>query len=341
MTARQPFFSICIPAYNAEQHIYECLESIAAQDFDNWEVIVIDDASTDTTPTLVESQTLIPGDKFKCHLLKQNGGPYNARRKAFALAIGKIVLCLDSDDAFMRTDSLSILHQTFETNDCDLVLFNMSSNRSGVPSIVDYKTLFGVQKTVVHREELILKFSNTYSLNNLASKAIRRTLLLDNPIHIDRPLSMCEDRLEVLNVLLRTESATILDEPLYYYRPNSSSTTHLSFDIDFFFQKAMVESIVCSELERFGFAANEVCNFFLQTCAYDMCTAALETPMRNLPTVFEQMLSTPFLTQAIEKGSVHDLRPDIRLRIHLLMNGKHLQAALVCKLINIANRRSS
>ena len=100
----RPFFSICIAAYNAQRYIGECLDSIAAQDCRDFEVVIVDDGS-------VVPLTLDEGMRasFPSCMLKRtaNGGPYAARQAAFDIATGEVVLCVDADDGLRDPAALS------------------------------------------------------------------------------------------------------------------------------------------------------------------------------------------------------------------------------------------
>jgi len=88
----EPFFSVIIPVYNREQTIAETLESIASQEFRDFEVIVVDDGSTDSTHQIVKQYSWVK-------LIEQsNAGPGVARNSGATEARGKYIAFLDSDD---------------------------------------------------------------------------------------------------------------------------------------------------------------------------------------------------------------------------------------------------
>ena len=89
-------FSVLIPAYNIEKYIRQTIDSVLAQSFTDYEVIVIDDGSTDQTPQLLESY----GTRIKV-IRQSNQGPEAARNKAAALAQGEYLAMLDHDDLLL------------------------------------------------------------------------------------------------------------------------------------------------------------------------------------------------------------------------------------------------
>lgn len=92
MTEARPLVSVVIAAYNAEAHLAEALESVAAQDYEPIETVVVDDGSTDRTREVVAS---FPAVRY---LFQENRGPAAARNAALAASAGELVAVLDSDD---------------------------------------------------------------------------------------------------------------------------------------------------------------------------------------------------------------------------------------------------
>lgn len=91
--------SIIMPAYNCDDFIGTTLESIIAQTYKNWELIIIDDCSTDNTFQIVKVYSL-KDTRIKYHKLDINSGAAVARNKAIDLANGKYMAFLDSDDVW-------------------------------------------------------------------------------------------------------------------------------------------------------------------------------------------------------------------------------------------------
>ena len=91
-----PFVSVVVPVYNAEKSIERCVESVARQRFVDWELLLVDDGSSDKSGSICD--TLAAGDGRIQVFHKENGGVSSARNKGMELARGKYLLFLDSDD---------------------------------------------------------------------------------------------------------------------------------------------------------------------------------------------------------------------------------------------------
>lgn len=233
-----PFFSICIAAYNAERYIGECLRSIMAQDCRDYEVVIVDDGSA---KPLVLDESLRSGLPFCTLRRTTNGGPYAARQAAFDAARGEVIMCVDADDGLLDPSALSKIKRAFTDGDADVVLFNASASDCERARMFDFSALGG--EGAVSESSVWGLYSKGYSLNSLCCKAFKRALYSKGEKTRPR-LLMAEDRLQSLEVMRDAKSYWLLDEPLYFYRPNPVSTTNAGYDPAYYRQACYVEEEV-------------------------------------------------------------------------------------------------
>ncbi|WP_157817868.1 glycosyltransferase family 2 protein [Candidatus Thiodictyon syntrophicum] len=107
-----------MPAFNASLFIAESIDSISAQTYPNWELLVIDDGSTDATPDIVHSKAA--QDRRVTYLHQENGRAAKARNLGLLHARGELVAFLDSDDLWLK-DKLEIMVREFRAGDQDLL----------------------------------------------------------------------------------------------------------------------------------------------------------------------------------------------------------------------------
>ena len=93
--AKKPLVSIVVPVFNAAEFIDDTIHSVLGQTFDDWELILVDDASSDNTLEVLEQ---FSSDKIRVVKLAKNGGAAKARNKGVALARGRYICFLDADD---------------------------------------------------------------------------------------------------------------------------------------------------------------------------------------------------------------------------------------------------
>lgn len=111
--------SVIIPCYNAEKTIINCLNSLAKQTFTDFEIILVDDGSTDQTKNLINNYFLKTQMNVK-YVYQPNKGVSDARNKGLTLSNGKYIVFLDSDDVYYE-DFLSTLFKTIEEKNVDTV----------------------------------------------------------------------------------------------------------------------------------------------------------------------------------------------------------------------------
>ena len=114
--------SIIIPAFNAGKYIKRCLSSILSQTFQNFEVIVIDDGSFDSTGIIVE-EFLAKDNRIK-KIYQSNQGPLCARILGLRFSEGEYFTFVDADDYYCSKQSLKIMYDVVFNNACDAVQFN-------------------------------------------------------------------------------------------------------------------------------------------------------------------------------------------------------------------------
>lgn len=108
MSEQNVAITVVVPSYNSASTIHECLDSVFIQSFQDFEILVIDDGSTDQSAAMVEERMRKPESSGKLKLIRQaNGGPSAARNKGIAMAQGAFVAFLDADDCW-ASDKLAL-----------------------------------------------------------------------------------------------------------------------------------------------------------------------------------------------------------------------------------------
>ena len=119
---KNPAVSVVIPLFNYEKYIGECLDSLLAQTFQDFEVIVVDDCSTDNSVAIVESYAEKFGGRLKLYQTEKNsgGGGYVPRNIGLQLSRGEYIFFVDADDFIVET-ALEILHMAATQYNADVV----------------------------------------------------------------------------------------------------------------------------------------------------------------------------------------------------------------------------
>lgn len=121
---KEPFFSVIIPAYNVDLYLRECLDNILTQEFKNFEVIIINDQSTDSTGQIIEEYRKRDSRIITVTTEKNTGNPFKARKYGIDRAIGRYIVPIDSDDIVDKDYLGNIYVECFSKN-VDIVLTEM------------------------------------------------------------------------------------------------------------------------------------------------------------------------------------------------------------------------
>lgn len=224
-----PFLSVIVPVYNVKPYLPECLDSILAQTFTDFEVLLIDDGSTDGSSAICDEYAS-RDSRIRCYH-KKNGGHMSARQEGFRKASGIYIAFVDSDDWINRVMYERMCGCALES-DADIICCNYTAitpkkriERRDIcrPGFYNHSEL----------EEQIypcMLFSGRffhYGISpSLCNKLFRRTLLEKHLFHIPLVLKLGEDGLTAYPCLLDASSVYFLSESFYYYRSNGSSLTH-------------------------------------------------------------------------------------------------------------------
>lgn len=211
--------SIIIPIYNTEKYISKCLDSIISQTYNNWEVILINDGSTDNTYELCKRY--ISSDNRIYIINKNNTGVSDSRNKALDIAKGKYVIFLDSDDYWCDNSILEKMVGLAEKYDLDIV-------RSGYKEIDEFNNTLFVpdnSRKISNRVVDSITFLEKIICGEyfLWLSLIKKERIGSVRFNIKR--KYLEDVEFYLNILMNDLRCMFLPEIFYAYRKQSNSVT--------------------------------------------------------------------------------------------------------------------
>lgn len=222
-----PRFSIIIPVYNVEEFLEDCLESVELQTFDDYEVVIINDGSTDNSLKICKEYALNHSGNTTI-INQKNSGLLLARRAGIDSAKGEYIISLDSDDK-LRIDALEIIDRAIRRTNSDVIIFQASRSEYFDVPYLNYDRLYSAMEDngFLSKElcqELLL---TTHDLNSIWSKAIRtRCIGQKESFKQYSGLQYGEDLLQMMHVFDTAKSYTILNDIIYYYRDNFKSISH-------------------------------------------------------------------------------------------------------------------
>lgn len=214
-------FSIIIPVYNVREYLRICLDSVFSQAYENYEVILINDGSTDGSEGLCDEFAAANNKVRVIH--KQNGGLASARNCGIKAARGEYLLFLDSDDFWNDKSFLREVSEVIDERQADIVSFQHMEYCDGSGEIrirtnnvdeVGTSILSGTDYIyrVLRGKKLFCWYAWLY--------AVSRKMWINGGFSFDESLKAFEDVELIYRVLLYCERVAVLQKPCYGYRVN-------------------------------------------------------------------------------------------------------------------------
>ena len=211
-------FSIVIPIYNVEEYLPSCLASVRSQSFSDFEVVLVNDGSTDGCAQICQQFYNTSG--LQVTLIDQdNKGLLAARRAGFSVSAGDYLISLDGDDA-LRYDALECIDKAISASSADVIVYGYSRSSQ-------FDKDFSIPlraETMYSSFEIQRLFCSVNSLNAIWAKAVsRKCMHPECRFEEFGRLNMGEDAIQSALVFDQAASIYSLSEILYYYRPNNNS----------------------------------------------------------------------------------------------------------------------
>ncbi len=216
------FFSVVVPVYNVEKYLKECVDSILNQTFTDFELILVDDGSKDSSGAICDEYAAKDNRVRVIH--KENGGLSDARNVGTKSANGKYVVYIDSDDYVSSNDFLETVYQNAK-DDADIVCYKFkkyfektnefSECKFFLPDINHYETMW---------ERIIYLVKQDAFYCSAWTKSVRLDLIKDNDIYFEKGL-LGEDQEWYYRLLLNAQSITGIDKDFIVYRQRENSIT--------------------------------------------------------------------------------------------------------------------
>lgn len=248
----QPIISVIVPVYKAEKYLHRCVDSLLAQTFADFEIILVDDGSPDSSGAICDEYAR--KDKRIKVIHKENGGVASARQCGIDNATGIYTIHADPDD-WVEPNMLEELYYKAKKTDADMVICDFY-----VVTEKDY--IYRSQKFLLETPKKVLEDLLFHRLHgSLCNKLIKLACYTNFNISFVESLNYCEDYLICIKILSHDVKVAYLNKAFYYYDQivNSNSITR-KYTIETYKQRCrFIDELktILKEKHRNGILKNE------------------------------------------------------------------------------------
>lgn len=265
-------FSVIIPVYNVEEYLEECLESIVNQSFKDFEVICVNDGSTDNSLEIL--QKYAEKDKRFKVLNQENQGQGVARNNALKIANGEYILFVDPDD-FVEFDMLEVLKERLDVQNVDVAFFDYQifgeNTKTKIVRFMDEmkNTLnLNINDNFIFNWQELVKDNFRYTAMMVWNKVYSNKFLKENHIQF-APNKNAEDHIFSIGATLLADKISYIKKTLYHYRkrPDSSDNKVSENNFCIFENIATLEDFL-KQNGLYGKYEHDFRNYIVNLCVY-------------------------------------------------------------------------
>lgn len=249
--------SFIVPVYNAEKTISRCLDSILNQIIKNFEIIIVNDGSTDNVQSIIDEYAINYPAIIKSYE-KSNAGPGNTRNYGIEKSSGKYIAFVDSDDS-IESNYTKIVTSVIDDYNADIVIINYNRNYNKKRNFFEriYKfsnwESYNIPLNITDRPEMICKLEVAVWLRVIKKEILNKELLFSSHI------KLAEDLEASLKWYISAKRIIIRPEKIYNYLISANSLNFSS-----------------NNVEQFSEVINNVYTYFKKNNQADKCYAELE-----------------------------------------------------------------
>lgn len=247
----QPAVSVIVPIYKADNTLLRCLDSLKAQTFQNFEVLMIDDGSPDRCGEIIDVYAEQDA-RFKA-FHKENGGVSSARQFGIDHAQGEYTIHADPDD-WVEPTMLEDLYRKAKEDDVDMVICDYYINTKGKDTYVNQRpTSLDCNRLL---QELFIRLHGS-----CWNKLIRRNLFIEFNVTFPLGLSFCEDLYVICALLLNGCRVGYVRQAYYHYERNNNNSLSRRYSEKEAIQDEMLESLfeqLFREHQLYGFVHSKL-----------------------------------------------------------------------------------
>lgn len=341
-----PFLSIIVPVYGVEKYLANCLDSILAQQFTDYECILVDDGSPDGSGAICDAYRARDDRFIVVH--KQNGGVVSARNAGIDMARGTYLGFVDADDAILE-EHFQLLTDAARANDADMVLAGYCVEEENgtctrCPESMPEGTFSGAEMEQTFFPRFFPNGTNqdTAMIPSLWSALFRRELLTAYCERIPDQVRYGEDwALKTLCVLHAGTVVVLKNTCAYLYRQHDASAVHV-YQRNLLENERLLQAVLAPELMQAKYRLKESFERFLvDRClgiVLNECKLQKTTTLRESFRILSAAVDNPMMRAAAKKQRIpKPLRRD-RLLLLGIYHGWKCYLCCCCCVLQVGRR---
>lgn len=303
--------SVVVPIYNAGKKLEKCIKSILNQTFTNFELILVNDGSTDNSINICKKYEL--KDNRVRVIDKKNEGSIATRNRGVMEASGDYIMFVDADD-YIATTAIEKLYIDAKDKDLDIIVCNtykVLGDRAIIKQINN--SHYFKNDKIYEGNDIKDKLAEAYLHGHpfpasIHSKLYKRELLLSSGKYLDRIKFLGDDMYYNLEMFLKAQKVKVIREPLYYYRTGGFTSRYMPhhfYDIvnGYEIQKEVIEEYyIDTKVERYKGISIMLLNS-LRTSLYNVINSNLkEKEIKEL--IQEYVDNSSIIEASKDEGSI-------------------------------------
>lgn len=294
--------TIVVPVYNAEEKLHKCIKSILNQTYKNFELILVNDGSTDKSLDICKIYER--KDSRVRVINKQNEGSIRTRKTGVDAASSDYIMFVDADD-WVEKDIIDRMYNELTESKADICVCNMYRVMAGVKKKVE--TPYLKANKLYKGEEIFTELIRAYLWghafpSSLCAKLYKKELLNIDGKYLNKIKFLGDDLFFNLEVLLHTKSVKVIDTPLYYYRRGGFTSKYMPHLFD--------DTISCYQIQK-----DVIENYFQNTKYQEMRGVSV-------------MLLNTFKTCLYNLFNSHMNEEDIKTTIAIYLKSKEIKESI-------------
>lgn len=312
-------FSIIMPVYNVENYLSSAIESVLSQSFSDFELILVNDASTDSSPLICEKYAK-NDNRIKTIHKPINQGLSQARNTGLDKSVGEYIWFIDSDD-FIAQDSLQIINQNLKEN-LDILVFGINrffqNKNEKTYKQENLKPNSFLAKTKSQIGTLLIDLNKTKVFPFAWNKVYRRKFLQQSNVKFT-DIKLIEDFLFNIDIFYRADEILVIDKILYNYRRPFHQTLVNTYCKDFFnlvkqkffLEKEFLQKTDCATAENLQYIyfifVKHLISYFIRN----------QSPQANLNVKQQKQLIAEALKDKLTQKILDKYNPTSKMKIVL------------------------